>query len=89
MQEILLETTYFERHYQKAFKKLTLFYFFFQTQSLLMDKIMKSKMGLQLVIGYSSCSITSQRFKETLPSKILPGKCAKPDTSFHMTKKFL
>ena len=26
MQEILLEITYFERHYQKAFKKLTLFF---------------------------------------------------------------
>ena len=39
-------------NYQKAFKKLT--FFFFQTQSLLMDIIIKNKRGLELVTSHSS-----------------------------------
>ena len=43
--------------YQKALKKLTLF--FFQTQSLLMDKVIKNKRGLELVTSPSSGDETS------------------------------
>ena len=43
--------------YQKALKKLTLF--FFQTQSLLMDNVIKNKRGLELVTSVSSGHKTS------------------------------
>ena len=43
--------------YQKAFKKSTLF--FFPTQSLLMDKVIKKKRGLKLVTSCSSGYQTS------------------------------
>ena len=37
--------------YQKALKKLSLF--FFRTQSLLIDKVIKNKVGLELVTSHS------------------------------------
>ena len=40
MQEIILRIRYFEKGLSKTFKKG---YFFFRTQSLLMDKIIKNK----------------------------------------------
>ena len=43
--------------HKKAFKKLTLFSF--RTQSLLMDKVIKIKRGLELVTSHSSCHETS------------------------------
>ena len=43
MYEIILKARYFERDYQKALKKVT---FFFQAQSLSIDKIIKNKKGL-------------------------------------------
>ena len=46
-----------KKHYQKAFKKLTLF--FFRTQSLLMDKVIKNKRGLELVPSRSPGHETS------------------------------
>ena len=55
MQEILLKIRYFERGLSKSLKKLTLFFLsnpFFR--SLLMDKIMKNKRGLELVTSHSS-----------------------------------
>ena len=58
MQEFLLKIKYFERGLSKSLIKL---YFFFQTQSLLMDKVIKSKRGLELVIGHSSGYETSSK----------------------------
>ena len=46
-----------EEDYQKALKKLTIY--FFQTQSLLMDKVIKNKRGLELVTSRSSGYKTS------------------------------
>ena len=43
MREILLRKRYLKEDYQKALEKLTLF--FFRTQPLLMDKVIKSKKG--------------------------------------------
>ena len=40
-------------------KKLTFFYFYFRIQSLLMDKVIKNKMGLELVTSRSSGYETS------------------------------
>ena len=57
MQEIILKIRYFERDNQKALQKLTLF--FFRTQSLLMDKVIKNKRGLELVTSRSSGHKTS------------------------------
>ena len=46
---------------QKALKKLALF--FFRTQSLLMDKVIKNKMGLELVTSrYSGHKTSSEKF---------------------------
>ena len=48
-------------NYQKPLKKLT--YFFFWTQSLLMDKVIKNKRGLEPVTSHSSdYKISSQNF---------------------------
>ena len=55
MQEILLKIRYFERGLPKNLK----LYFFFRAQSLLMDKIIKSKMGLELATSRSSGYWTS------------------------------
>ena len=52
MQEILLEIRYFERILLKTFKKLTLF--FLLNPSLLMNKVIKSEIGLEPVT--SRCS---------------------------------
>ena len=52
MQEILLKIRYFEGGLSKSLKKVN--YFFFPTQSLLMDRIIKDKRGLELVISRSS-----------------------------------
>ena len=46
-----------EEDYQKALKKLTIY--FFQTQSLLMDKVIKNKRGRELVTSPSSGHETS------------------------------
>ena len=53
MQEIILKIGYFERGLSKSLKKVNI-YFFFWTQSLLMDKVIKIKKGLELV---TSCSL--------------------------------
>ena len=53
---------YFERGLSKTFKKVN-FYFFFQTQSLLMNKVIKNKRGLKLVSCHSSgYKTSSQKF---------------------------
>ena len=57
MQEILLKIRHFERGLSKSFKKGN--YFFFWTQSLSMDKIIKNKRGLELVTSCSSGYKTS------------------------------
>ena len=51
------KTYILKEDYQKAFKKLTLF--FFWIQSLFMDKVIKYKRGLELVTGWSSGYKTS------------------------------
>ena len=53
--------------YQKAFKKLTLF--FFKTQSLLMNNIIKNKRGLELVT--SSPQVTIKVQKNSIISYVL------------------
>ena len=56
--------------YQKAFKKLT---FFFQTQSLLMERISKNKRGLELVTSHSSVAKQVQKYCficYTLPDQV-------------------
>ena len=53
MQEIILKIGYFERGLSKSLKKVNI-YFFFWTQSLLMDKVIQIKKGLELV---TSCSL--------------------------------
>ena len=56
MQEILLKDI-LKKDYQKSLKKL---YFFFQTQSLLKEKIITDRKGLELVtncsLGYKTSS---------------------------------
>ena len=52
MQEILLKIGYLERNYQKALKIFNIYVF--RTQSIFMNKIMKNKRGLELVISPSS-----------------------------------
>ena len=49
--------------YQKPLKNLYLLYFFFRTQSLLMDKIIKNKRGLELVTSLPSGHKTSSDFE--------------------------
>ena len=56
MQEILLKKRYFERELSKSLKKV---YFFFWTQSLLMDRVIKIKRGLELVTSRSASYKTS------------------------------
>ena len=56
IQEILLKVSILKEDYQKAWKKVTLF--FSQTQSLLIDKLIKNK-GLELVTSRSSGYKTS------------------------------
>ena len=61
MQEVLLKIRYFERGLSKRLKKDN--YFLFRTQSLLMDKIIKNKRGLELVTSHSSgCETSSEKF---------------------------
>ena len=52
-QEILLKVRYLERGLSKTFKKVNLT-FFFPTQSLSVDKIIKNKRGLELGTSHSS-----------------------------------
>ena len=52
MQEILLKMRYFERGLSKSLKKVNFIIFF--EQSLLMDKVIKNKWGLELVPSRSS-----------------------------------
>ena len=60
MPEIILKARYFERDYQKALKKVT---FFLPAQFLSIDKIIKNKRGLELVIsGYSGYETSSEKF---------------------------
>ena len=54
-----LKEDVFKEAYQKVFKKLTLF--FLLNQSLLMDKVIKSKSGLDLVTSCSSGYETSSK----------------------------
>ena len=56
MQENLFKIRYFERGLSKTFKKAL---FFFRTQSLLMDKVIKNKRSLELVTSPSSGHETS------------------------------
>ena len=59
MQEILFKIRYYDRGVSKCLKKLTSF--FFQTQSLLMDRVIKNKRGLELVTSHSSGYETSSQ----------------------------
>ena len=59
MQEIFLKIRYFKRIFKKPLQSQL--YFFFQTQSLLMDKITKNKRGLELVTSLSSGYETSSK----------------------------
>ena len=52
MQEIILKIRYFERALLKSLKNVK-FIFFFRTQPLLMDMIMKEKRSLKLVTSRS------------------------------------
>ena len=52
MHETIFKIRYFKRGLSKTLEKLTLF--FFRTQFLLMDKIMKNKRDLELVTSGSS-----------------------------------
>ena len=62
IQEILLKIRYFERGLLKSLKKVNLF-FFFRTQSFLMDKVIKNERGLELVTSCSSSYKTgSEKF---------------------------
>ena len=59
MQEIILKDI-LKEDYQKALKKAT---FFFLTQSLLIDKFIKNKKGLELVHSrYSGYQISLEKF---------------------------
>ena len=57
MQEILLKLRHFERGLSKTLKKVTLF--FLSMQSLLMNKDIKNKSGLELVTSCSSGYVKS------------------------------
>ena len=57
MKEIIFKIRYFERGLSKSLKKLTLF--FFEIQTLLMDKVIKSKRDPELVTSRSSGYETS------------------------------
>ena len=60
MQEILLKIRYFEKRLSKSLKKAN-FIFFFQSQSLFVDKIMKR--GMEIVTNHSSgCKTSSKKF---------------------------
>ena len=62
MQEILLVKRYLESGLWKLFKKVN-FTFFFQTQSLLVDKVFKNKRDMELVTSRSSgYKRSSQKF---------------------------
>ena len=58
MQEILLKIRYFEKGLSKNLKKVN-FIIYFQTQPLLMAKVIKNKKGLELVTCCSSGYKTS------------------------------
>ena len=58
MQEIILKDILKEVS-QKAFKKLTLF--FFRTQTILIGKVIKNKRGLELVTSPSSSCETNSK----------------------------
>ena len=58
MQEIYLKITYFDSGLSETFKKV---YFFFQTQSLLMDKVFKNERDLELVTSRSFVYETSSQ----------------------------
>ena len=61
MQGLLLQSDFLKEDYQKAFRKLTLF--FLSSQVLLMNKIIQNKRGLELVtipsLGYKTISVKS------------------------------
>ena len=60
MQEILLKIRCSERGLSES---LILFYFLFRTQSLLMDKFIKNKRGLELVTSpYAGHETSSEKF---------------------------
>ena len=62
MQEIILKVRYFESGLSKILKKGN-FIFFFQTQFLSIDKIVKNKRGLELVTScYSGYETNSEKF---------------------------
>ena len=64
-QEIILKIRYSERGLSKTLKKVK--FFFFRTQSLLMDKFIKNKRGLELAaspcLGHET---SSEKFLESL-----------------------
>ena len=72
MQEILLKIGYLERNYQKALKIFNIYVF--RTQSIFMNKIMKNKRGLELVISPSSVyKKSSEKFpfiSDVLPDQV-------------------
>ena len=62
MQEIILKVKYFETGLSKNLKKGN-FIFFFWTQSLSIDKIIKNKRGLKLVTSrYSGYKTSLEKF---------------------------
>ena len=63
---------YVSKHVQKSDIKKSSPYFFFRTQSLLREKIMGNKRGLELVFSFSSGYETS--FKKSFSSDVLPDK---------------
>ena len=65
MQEILLKIRYFEGRLSKSLKKVN--FTFFRTQSLLIDKVIKNKRGLEPVTSRSSVyKISSEKFLYSL-----------------------
>ena len=61
MQEVLLKLKYFGRRLSKSFKKVN--FIFLKSNSYLMNKVIKSKTGLELVINrISGHKTSSQKF---------------------------
>ena len=58
MQEIILKIRYYERGLSKSLTKFN-YIFFFQTQFMLIDKVIKNKRDLELVTSRSSGYKTS------------------------------
>ena len=71
MQKIFFKKRYFERGLSKSFKKVN-YIFFFRTQFLLMDTVIKNKSRLELVT--IALQVTKQVQKHSFISYILSDK---------------